>query len=167
MILIVSNALAKRWKLKPVPLPEMPSCHPALTWRADWFLVGRSRSNILCVNEESLFSFVLLDQKQMPFKRIMLNIINRVGDSLFEAGVPEHLIRQGLSDLLIAKHPDRRVIGTMTDQKFLYEWAILDPHPDVQELADVEKRLNNCPFTILDMKYPSEVFAETVKKPWG
>ena len=114
-----------------------------------------------------MFSFVLLDQKQMPFKRIMLNIINRVGDSLFEAGVPEHLIRQGLSDLLIAKHPDRRVIGTMTDQKFLYEWDILDPHPDVQELADVEKRLNNCPFTILDMKYPSEVFAETVKKPWG
>jgi hypothetical protein len=167
MILILSNALAKRWKLKPIPLANCPSFHPALIWRADWFLVGRSRSNILCVNEESLFSFALIDQKQMPFKRTMLRMINRVGDSLYQAGVPGHLIRQGFSDNLIAKHADRRVIGTMTDQKLQYEWDILTPHPDVRGLADVERRVNNCPFTILDMKYPSKAFAETVKRPWA
>jgi len=36
---------------------------------------------------------VLVDQKQMTFKKTVLDIINRIADSLFHAGVAEHHIR--------------------------------------------------------------------------
>lgn len=166
MILILSNALAKRWKVKPVPLSEAPPCHPALVWRADWFQVGRRRSNIICVNEESCFSFVLLDQRQMQFKKTMLNILNRIGDTFVSAGVSEQHIMEGILKTFLVKHPNPRVAGTMTDQKVRYEWDLLDADQDITNLAELERRNNLAPLKILGMKRSAEVFAETVKKDW-
>jgi hypothetical protein len=145
-------------------MADAGTCRPAFAWRADWFQIGRRRSNIICVNEESLFSFVLLDQKQMTFKKTMLNILNRIGDCLYRAGVYEEHIRQGLSEVCLVKHADRRVIGTMNDQKFRYEWDSLNPHPSITSIDVLEFRNNACPLGMFNMKTSQEVFNDTVKK---
>lgn len=165
MILILSNTLSKRWKVAPVPISSAPPCHPALVWRADWFRIGQRRSNIICVNESSCFSFVLIDQKQMSFKNTMLNIINRIGDTLFNAGVDEERIRQGISDVLLVKHPNQQVIGTMNDQKYRYEWDFLYSNT-ITNFGEFERCNNAAPLGMFNMKTSVEVFAETVKQPW-
>ena len=124
MILILSNALAKRWKVKPVALADVPAQHPAFVWRADWFQVARTRSNVICVNEHSCFSFILLDQMQMSFKKTALNLLNRIGDTLHQAGVAEDHILQGLSGVCFVKHPNPKVIS-FSRQKSLYTLAAI------------------------------------------
>lgn len=170
MILILSNALTKRWKLKPIPLErafaESSFTHPAFIWRVDWFRVGPSRSNILCINEASAYSFVLLDQKKMEFKSTILNIINRIGDSLQHAGMGEKHIRCGITEVFFVKKNNPKINGAMTDQKLQYEWGILEPAPGVRTIDDVERRVNHCPSGILDMAFPSEVFAKIAKQNW-
>ena len=64
----------------------------------------------------------------------------------------------------MVKHADRRVIGTMNDQKFRYEWDSLNPHPSITSIDVLEFRNNACPLGMFNMKTSQEVFNDTVKK---
>jgi len=53
----LSNQLIKQWK--PTMSDHPPETHPLLRWRIDKIKLDRTTANYICVNEESLFSFLL------------------------------------------------------------------------------------------------------------
>lgn len=102
----------------------------------------------------------------MVLKGTILNILNRIGDCLFNEGVRDANIQEGLSEVTLAKHTDQRVIGSMTNQKLRYELDIVDPNGSIASFDELERRNNSYPLGVFDMNTSQEIFAETVKKEW-
>ncbi len=170
MILLLSKALVKRWKFSPLSLAEAvakdPCYHPSMVWRVDWFRVGQTTSNILCTNDATAFSFVLIGQGKMGKMQTISRVVVRISEILGKFGVDEASIREATAEAIIGYDPNMSAIGVMTDQKFRYEWKILEPPPGVRTLDDVERRANECPCGARDMGFPVEMFQSLVSAEW-
>ena len=162
MMLILSNAVAKKWGVELERLESLPDYPPAWLWRLDVMQVGNRKSNLICTNIPSFYSVALMDLKRMPMKETILRVINRIGDALYANGMPAHYVRASVASFEFGKYNDRRLIGIVNDQKYRYEYALFNPHRDWVSINDVDANINLAPTGGPKYVYPNEEFPRCV-----
>lgn len=150
----LSNQLTKQWK---TPLSDAPpETHPLLRWRLDKIKLGRTTANYICVNEESLFSFVLAGAAGMKDTEIQQLFVSRVLTLLEYYFFPEEALE--LFDktvVLFGKTESRKVIGAVTNIRHSYNAQY--EYCQVEQIV-AEHRVNSTPMCAPDYFYPFEKF---------
>ncbi len=150
----LSNQLAKQWK---IPLSDAPpETHPLLRWRLDKMKLGRTTANYVCVNEESLFSFVLAGAAGKKDTDIQQLFVSRVLNLLEYYLFPDEALE--LFDelaVLFGKTESRKVIGAVTEIRHQYNAQY--EYNQVEQIV-AEHRVNSAPMCGPDYFYPFEKF---------
>jgi hypothetical protein len=150
----LSSQLAKQWK---TPLSDAPpETHPLLRWRLDKMKLGRTTANYVCVNEDSLFSFVLAGaagkkahELQQIFVSRLLSILEFYHFPTEALAVFDHLA------VLFGKTESRSVTGAVTHIRHDYDFHyVISRVPQVM----AEHRINSTPMCGPDYFYPFEKF---------
>jgi hypothetical protein len=150
----LSNQLAKQWKM---PLSDAPpETHPLLRWRLDKMKLGRTTANYVCVNEESLFSFVLAgaagkkaQELQQIFVSRLLNLLEYYHFSDEALELFDHLA------VLFGKTESRSVTGAVTNIRHQYNAQY--EYCQIEQMV-AEHRANSTPMCGPDYFYPFEKF---------
>ena len=158
--IILSNELIKRWRVSVATDPVLDAVHPALVWRVQRSRVLGRRRVLLCTNESSLHSFLVDARSPMSLRKAETAIRTKIQAALFRFGAATELIRQAGGDVVRVKHVDRRVLGTMLDQRHMYECYLSDAALTGEDESQIEDRVNQCPFSLLGMDHPSKVFPD-------
>ena len=149
----LSNQLIKRWN--PELTAEPPETHPLLQWRIDKIKLANTTANYICVNEATLFSFLLpkLPSKKMP--EVLTYFTNRLLVFL-----EDYFFPPGAAALLSAcpvgfgKTTSRKLIASVTDMRFRYE----DFYYEAIPLEEAEDLVNETPLKTLNYGSPIEEF---------
>lgn len=149
----LSNDLIKAWK--PVVSDILPESHPLMCWRLDRIQLGRSSANYVCVNEATLFSFLLTGMSGKNPAKIQQAFMDQLRILLQEYCFPEHA-RSLLQNpqMVFGKTKDRRLIGSVTDMKKGYQ--VQHSITDTQEMT--EMRVNRTPYSFLNNGFPDNEF---------
>ena len=158
--IILSNELIKRWRVSVCTGQVLDAARPPLVWRVQRFRVLGRRRALLCTNESSLYSFVIDAGGPMGIRKAEAVIRKKIQGALFRFGAATELIRQAGGDVVWVKHVDRRVLGTMLDQRQMYEWHFSEAAITGSSEREIEERVNQCPFSLLGMDNPLEVFPD-------
>ena len=146
----LSNQLAKQWK---TPLSDAPpDTHPLLRWRLDKIKLGRTTANYVCVNEESLFSFVLAGAAGIKAVEIQQLFVSRLLNLLEYYHFPKEALK--LFDhltVLFGKTESRTVTGAVTHIRHDYDFHYVNSRAP-QVVA--EHRVNSTPMCGPDYFYP-------------
>jgi len=153
MILILSNSLSKKWKVERVDVESIEEFNPAFVWHADLFTLGRAKTNILCVNEATLFSFILPWIRPMTKEKVIPFIIGRIWAILSSFGMPNEEFARNIDPPTFVKHVNRQVIGRMTDQKCQYQCYLLEEFARDFTPAEIEMGVNETPFILKNNTY--------------
>jgi hypothetical protein len=150
----LSNQLAKQWK---TPLSDTPpETHPLLRWRLDKMKLGRTTANYVCVNEESLFSFVLAGaagKKDMDIQQLFVSrVLNLLEYYLFPDVALELFDELAV---MLGKTESRKVIGAVTEIRHQYNAQY--EYCQVEQIV-AEHRVNSAPMCGPDYFYPFEKF---------
>ena len=149
----LSNQLIKQWK--PELTAEPPETHPLLQWRIDKIKLANTTANYICVNEATLFSFLL---PRLPGKKqlqVQQYFADRLMIILEESFFPPPALQLFANlPVLYGKTKCKRMIGTVTDMRFRYDLFYCDALP----LQEAEKRVNDCPTQGPDYRWPVREF---------
>jgi len=143
----------KLWK--PELSIEPPETHPLLQWRIDKIKLANTTANYICVNETTLFSFLLpkLPGKKLP--DILNYFTNRLlvflEDYFFPAGAAALL---DVCPVEFGKTTNRTLIASITKMRLRYE----DFYYEAVPLEETEIRINQTPLQSLNYKTPMEGF---------
>ncbi len=149
----LSNQLIKQWK--PTMSDNPPETHPLLRWRIDKIKLDRTTANYICVNEESLFSFLL---PRLPGKtdiQIQQLFIDRLLVILDVHSFPVAAL--ALFDnlpVLYGKSNNPKLTGTITSMRHSYECQYFMETP----LFEAEDRVNRTPFQGPNYRFPLTEF---------
>lgn len=150
----LSNHLAKQWK---TPLSDAPpETHPLLRWRLDKMKLGRTTANYVCVNEESLFSFVLASVAGKKAHELQQIFVSRLLSILEFYHFPDEALE--LFDhlaVLFGKTKSLSVTASVTGIRHSYN-AQYEYAGAPQIVA--EHRVNSSPMCGPDYFYPFEKF---------
>lgn len=150
----LSNQLAKQWK---TPLSDAPpETHPLLRWRLDKMKLGRTTANYVCVNEESLFSFVLASVAGKKAHELQQIFVSRLLSILKFYHFPDesHELFDHLA-VLFGKTVNRSVTGAVTHIRHGYDFYYVNSR--VPQVV-AEHRANTTPMCAPDYFYPFEKF---------
>ncbi len=151
----LSNQLIKQWK--PELTAEPPETHSLLQWRIDKIKLANTTANYICVNEATLFSFLL---PRLPGKKqlqIQQYFVNRLLMLLDEFSFPPAAFQLFTSlNVFYGKTKDKSLIGCVTDMRFRYDLYYYDALP----LQEAEKRVNECPTQGPNYRYPIKEFLQ-------
>lgn len=149
----LSNQVIKQWK--PTLTENPPEAHPLLLWRIDKVKLDRTTVNYICVNEATLFSFLLPQlpgEKPLEVQQFFVNRLRVLLDSYF---FPSEAL--GLFDQLAVcygKTDSRSVIGIVNDMRFQYQIQ----YEMQTELLEAELRVNTTPYQSPNGRFPLEEF---------
>lgn len=145
----LSNDVIKQWK--PTLSDTPPETDPLLCWRLDRITLGRKRSNYICVNESTLFSFVITDLSGKKPIEIQQRFLNEFSFKLQELHYPA-AARNQLKNLpiLFGKTQSRKTIGCATDLKKGYQLQ----HEYADSHDEMERRVNNTPYPTMGIHSP-------------
>jgi len=138
IILNLSNALAKKWKVKTKPLPQ-EDLHGLYKWRLDQITLGNRRSNLICMNEETYFAFVLRDIKPFNELNAMQAFIHELSRTLKSIGSTLPIIDEiNNTTIHVGKNSDKGIIGFMNAIKsdFLFHVDYDDYHTALDLIQD-------------------------------
>jgi len=161
----LSTQLIKQWK--PELTAEPPETHPLLQWRIDKIKLANTTANTICVNEATLFSFLL---PKLPGKK-QIDIIDYFTSRLL-VFLEDYFFPLGAAALLDAcpvqfgKTTNRTLIASVTKMRLRYE----DFYYEAIPLEEAEDRVNETPLQSLNFKTPMEGFLnlrELVDDPYG
>lgn len=150
----LSNQLAKQWK---VPLSDAPpETHPLLRWRIDKMKLGRTTANYICVNEETLFSFVLANAAGMKAPKLQQMFVTRLLYILEYYHFPEEA-KESFKHLavLFEKTQSPKIIGSVTNIRHSYN--VQYEYSQVPQVV-AEQRVNSVPMCGPDYFFPFEKF---------
>jgi len=149
----LSNQLAKQWK---ATLSDVTAeTHPLLQWRIDKIRLANTTANYICVNEATLFSFLLPrlpGKKQLQIQQYFVDRLQALLDFYL---FPREAF--GLFDncpVLFGKTSSRRLIATVTDMRLRYE----DHYYLGTPLLEAEERVNQTPTQGPNYRYPLDEF---------
>jgi len=149
----LSNQLIKQWK--PVLTENPPETHPLLQWRIDKMKLDRSSANYICVNEATLFSFLL---PLLPGKseiKIQQYFVNRVRSLMQMYFFPPAAFKMfDCTSVLFGKSTCKRMVGSITSMRYMYETQYFMETP----LPLAEKRVNTSPKQGPNCRYPMGEF---------
>jgi hypothetical protein len=150
----LSNQLAKQWK---TPLSDAPpETHPLLRWRIDKIKLGRTTANYICVNEASLFSFVLANAAGMKAPKLQQMFVTRLLYILEYYHFPEEA-QESFNHLavLFGKTQSSKIIGSVTSIRHSY-----NVHYEYSQVPQVvaEQRVNSGPLQTFSFGTPFEGF---------
>jgi len=130
-----SGRFEKRLKLKNWAELDSEGVNPALVWRIDDLEVGDSTNNIVCVNERSLFSFVLVDVTPFTEAEILQQVINRLASILGAHHFTPEVVKQTKNGTLYkTKMKSRSFVGCVNKLKKDYKQSLeRGDHPMVAE----------------------------------
>lgn len=145
----LSNQLIKQWK--PVLTENPPETHPLLQWRIDKMKLDRSSANYICVNEATLFSFLLPRLPGKPEIKIQQYFVNRVRNLLQMYFFPPAAFNMfDRTAVLYGKSTCKRMIGSVTAMRYIYERQYYMQ----TGLPLAEKRINTSPQQGPHYRYP-------------
>lgn len=145
-----SNQLIKQWK--PGLTAEPPETHPLLRWRIDKIKLANTTANYICINEATLFSFLLPHlpgKKQLQVQQYFVDRLHMILEELFFP-LPALQLFANLP-VLYGKSTDRRLIATVNDMRFRYELQ----YSMETSLPEAEYRINDCP---IKQRWPIKEF---------
>ena len=149
----LSNQLIKQWK--PALTAEPQETHPLLQWRIDKIKLANTTANYICVNEATLFSFLL---PRLPGKKklqVQQYFVDRLQMILEENFFPAPALQMFANlPVLYGKTKCKRMIGTVTDMRFRYDLFYCEALP----LQEAEDRVNDCPTQGPDYRWPFKEF---------
>lgn len=149
----LSNNLIKSWK--PTMSDAPPDTDPLLCWRLDQISFGRKRANYICVNENTLFSFVMTDLAGKKPVEIQQCFLNELFYRLQDLHFPQRALDQCRNlPVLFGKTDSRKIIGCVTDMKKGYQFHI--DYNDSHE--EMEYRLNERPYLSMNIHAPRMAF---------
>lgn len=161
----LSNQLIKQWK--PELTADPPETHPLLQWRIDKIKLANTTANYICVNEATLFSFLLPKlpgRKQLQVQQYFVDRLQLILEEYFFP--PPALQVFANLPVLYGKTGSRSLISTVNDMRFRYENYYFDALP----LLEAEDRVNDCPTQGPDYRYPVREFLklrELFADPYG
>jgi hypothetical protein len=161
----LSNQLIKQWK--PELTAEPAETHPLLQWRIDKIKLANTTANYICVNEATLFSFLLPKlpgKKQLQVQQYFVDRLQLILEEYFFPAPALQLFDN--LPVLFGKTKCKRMIGTVTDMRFRYDMFYYDALP----LQEAEDRVNDCPTQGPNYRYPIEEFLklrELFDDPYG
>lgn len=145
----LSNDVIKAWK--PMVSEILPESEPLMCWRLDRIRVGRSSANFVCVNEATLFSFLITDMAGKKPVQIQQAFVAHFRALLQEYAFPEPaLTRFKNLPVFFGKTNSRRVIGCVTDLKKNYQLQ----HEITDTLETAERQVNRIPYSLLNYGSP-------------
>ena len=149
----LSNQLIKQWK--PELTAEPPETHPLLQWRIDKIKLANTTANYICVNEATLFSFLL---PRLPGKKklqVQQYFVDRLLIILEETFFPPSALQLFTNlPVFYGKTKCKRMIGTVTDMRFRYDLFYGEALP----LQEAEYRVNDCPTQGPNYRWPIREF---------
>ncbi len=149
----LSNQLIKQWK--PELTDEPPETHPLLQWRIDKIKLANTTANYICVNEATLFSFLLPKIPDKTLPEVLQYFTNRLlvflEDYFFPPGAAALL---DACPVEFGKTTDRKLIASVTDMRFRYE----DFYYEAVPLEEAETRINETPLKRLNYEVPMSGF---------
>ncbi len=149
----LSNQLIKLWR--PKLSVEPPETHPLLQWRIDKIKLANTTANYICVNEATLFSFLL---PRLPGKKklqVQQYFVDRLLIILEDFFFPSPALQLFANlPVLYGKTSCKRMIGTVTDMRFRYDLFYCEALP----LPEAEERVNDCPTQGPDYRWPIKEF---------
>jgi hypothetical protein len=161
----LSNQLIKQWK--PELTAEPPETHPLLQWRIDKIKLANTTANYICVNEATLFSFLLPrlpGKKQLQVQQYFADRLLVILEEFFFP--PPALQLADNLPVLYGKTKCKRMIGTVTDMRFRYDLFYCKG----LSLPEAEERVNNSPTQGPDYRWPIREFIrlrEQFDDPYG
>lgn len=161
----LSNQLIKQWK--PELTAEPPETHPLLQWRIDKIKLANTTANYICVNEATLFSFLLPrlpGKKQLQVQQYFVDRLQLILEEFFFPPPAFQLFNN--LPVFYGKTKCKRMIGTVTDMRFRYDLFYCDALP----LWEAEERVNDCPTQGPDYRWPIKEFLklrELFDDPYG
>lgn len=149
----LSNQLIKQWK--PELTAEPPETHPLLQWRIDKIKLANTTANYICVNEATLFSFLLPrlpGKKQLQVQQYFADRLQMIM-AIFRFSTEAFLLLEN-TPVLFGKTKSKRVIGTVTDMRFRYDVQYCMGTPQ----QEAEVRINQTPTQGPNYRYPMDEF---------
>ena len=146
----LSSRLIGQWS--PQLTEHSPKTHPLLRWRIDKTKLGRTTANYICVNEATLFSFLLPALSGKKALYVQQIFVDRLRMSLQEYFFPDPA--QRLFDRCLVFYGEsnsRELVGSINNMRQLYEYHYLEGLP----LQKAEQLINQTPFSD---RFPLEEF---------
>ncbi len=149
----LSNQLIKQWK--PVLTAETPETHPLLQWRIDKIKLANTTANYICVNEPTLFSFILPHLPGKKALEIQQLFVIRLRSFLCILFFPQpaHALFDRLA-VLYGKSNNPSLTGTITSMRHTYECHYRMERP----LDEAEQLVNQIPFQGPNYRFPLDEF---------
>lgn len=150
----LSNQLAKQWK---TPLSDAPpETHPLLCWRIDKIKLGQTTANYICVNEASLFSFILANAAGTKASKLQKMFMTRLLFILEYYHFPEEAQESFKHPaVLFGKTQSRKIIGSVTSLRHSYN--VQYEYSQVPQVV-AEHRVNETPLQTFSFGSPIEGF---------
>lgn len=128
-------------------------------WHANLIHVDR-RKCVLFVNDKTLLNFIAPDVSRTQIKKLGVLFRDYLECVLAEEGIVEperQTILSEYADMGYANTSSKRVLGSLNDLAFHYEYHILEEggvHSD--RVPSIISRLNRMPMKAIDYSYPIE-----------
>ena len=138
----LSNQLIRQWS--PQLTDQPPETHPLLCWRIDKIKLGRTTANYICVNEATLFSFLLpalSGKKALAVQQLFVDRLRMFLQEYFFPSPVRRLFDQ--CPVFYGKSNSRALVGSVTNMRQLYG----DFYVDGRALQEAEQRINKTPFS--------------------
>jgi hypothetical protein len=135
-VIALTARAAKRWKVAHAALPAVETG----AWIVDLMKLGQGPLLVLIVHQDTLFTLLRPASLVKTVEQVAAEV----------ACVQPHHV-PAVTPLY--RNGNRRVTGSITDMKHLIRvWLEFD------ELAVVEDKINDCPFSAIDMDHPRKRF---------
>ena len=149
----LNDSLIDDWE--PTLSESPPETHPLLRWRIEPLNLFDAAELYLCVNEETLYSFVLADLPGQDAASVQQQFIDQLRWLLHEHHFPGAAPALFMSlPVLFGRTHAPEIIEAIPEIKAQYELFLKLGHP----LSEAERDVNTTPFELLNLHLPLEQF---------
>lgn|GEM_PF-3067555 len=133
------------------------------SWSATYFYYNNDKV-FLFVNDATLFSFTL---RCLTSDIMKIEIMAGLIDSLHRVNVPLNIIgkiRKESDDIIFTKNTNRRVIGSINNLVYLYQYSMQQYRDRYSiNMNEIESKMHRVPFKYLSYKLPVDVLKSKLK----
>jgi len=164
MIIRCTQKLLAELKIRPIP--EESENDPFWSWHANVFRIER-RKCVLITNDTTLFAMFIPALLKPDFESFDFVIGEHLFKNLLYENIPQAQIEAVLSEcrnIKYQKSNNRRVLGSMNDQRFQIEYRIAAEGVLARtNIYELNHSLNEVPFSAIKYRRPIVMLKEKLK----